>query len=110
MKFQKEIVLNSRLGKKMIFALALLLVLYPMSGSWTYAADSSQTVAQTQKKVSGKVTDATGEPLIGVSVSLMGQSGGTITDIDGNYSITVSVNARLKFSYIGYQDQVISMH
>lgn len=74
MKFQKEIVLNSRLGKKIIFALALLLGLSPMSGSRTYATDSSQMVAQTQKKVSGKVVDATGEPLIGVSVSLIGQS------------------------------------
>ncbi len=109
MKFQKEIVLNSRLGKKIIFALALLLGLSPMSGSRTYATDSSQMVAQTQKKVSGKVVDATGEPLIGVSVSLIGQSGGTITDIDGNYSITVPVNARLKFSYIGYQEQEITI-
>ena len=50
MKFQKEIVLNSRLGKKIIFALALLLGLSPMSGSRTYATDSSQMVAQTQKK------------------------------------------------------------
>ena len=62
MKFQKEIVLNSRLGKKIIFALALLLGLSPMSGSRKYATDSSQMVAQTQKKVSGKVVDATGEP------------------------------------------------
>lgn len=107
MKFQEEIVLNSRLGKKMIFALALLFGLSPMSKSWMYAADDSQVVAQTQKKVTGKVVDTVGEPLIGVNITLVGQTGGTITDIDGNYSMNVPVGSHLKFSYIGYKDQVI---
>ena len=62
-----------------------------------------------QKKVKGQVLDATGEPLIGVNVSVIGQTGGTITDINGNYSLDVRKGAKLKFSYIGYKEQVIEV-
>ena len=53
--------------------------------------------------VKGTVKDASGEPLIGVSVSVKGKSGiGTITDINGNFSIQCDANDTLVFSYIGY--------
>ena len=56
-----------------------------------------------QKTVSGTVTDAgNGEALIGATVSVKGSGTGTITDIDGNYSIRVSDGAILVFSYTGY--------
>ena len=56
----------------------------------------------------GTVTDQTNEPLIGVTVMIDGQqTGGAVTDFDGNYSIKVSKNAALKFSYIGYQEQKV---
>ena len=59
--------------------------------------------AQTQK-VTGSVLDAmTGEPLIGVSVLEAGTTNGTITDLDGNFSLKVSENAVIQFSYMGYQ-------
>ena len=51
------------------------------------AVSEQQSVAQTLKKIKGKVIDVLGEPLIGVNVSVVGQTGGTITDIDGNYSL-----------------------
>ena len=58
--------------------------------------------------VHGTVTDQTNEPLIGVTVMVDGkQTGGAVTDFDGNYSIKVSKNATLKFSYIGYQEQKV---
>ena len=58
--------------------------------------------AQTQL-VTGHVTSAEdGEPLIGVTVAVKGKTQGVSTDIDGNYSINVSSDATLKFSYIGY--------
>lgn len=58
--------------------------------------------------VHGTVTDQTNEPLIGVTVMIDGQqTGGAVTDFDGNYSIKVSKNATLKFSYIGYQEQKV---
>ena len=52
----------------------------------------------------GTVVDQNGEPLIGVTVSVMKGSNGTITDIDGNFSIKCNKGATLKFSYIGYKD------
>jgi TonB-linked SusC/RagA family outer membrane protein len=52
--------------------------------------------------VTGQVTDAQGEPLIGVSVVQTGTSNGTITDFDGFYSIDIPNDAQLQFSYIGY--------
>ncbi len=66
-------------------------------------------MAQAQKKVKGQVIDATGEPLIGVNISVIGGTEGTITDIDGNYAINVPAGAKLKFSYIGYKDQIIDV-
>ena len=68
-----------------------------------------KVVAQAQKKVKGQVIDATGEPLIGVNISVIGGTEGTITDIDGNYAINVPAGAKLKFSYIGYKDQIIDV-
>ncbi|GHV49133.1 SusC/RagA family TonB-linked outer membrane protein [Bacteroidia bacterium] len=60
--------------------------------------------------VSGTVTDANNEPLIGVSVQLKGTTVGTVTNIDGKYSIAVSGNqAVLVFSYVGYLSQEIAV-
>ena len=53
---------------------------------------SAQVVSQTDKKVSGKVTDENGAGLPGVSVTVKGTSKGTITDESGNFSIDVSGN------------------
>ena len=56
------------------------------------------------QKVSGSVLDAkTGEALIGVSVLEVGTTNGIITDLDGNFSITVQQGAKLQLSYVGYQ-------
>ena len=63
---------------------------------------------QQQRKVTGQVVDETGEPLIGVTVTVEGQGGtGAITDLDGNFTVNVPANATLKFSYVGYKDQLI---
>jgi TonB-linked SusC/RagA family outer membrane protein len=63
-----------------------------------------------QTTVKGTVVDATGEPLIGVTVQVVGQqTGGTVTDLDGNYTIKAPANGNLKFSYIGYNDQIIAV-
>ena len=58
-----------------------------------------------QKAITGNVKDANGEPLIGVSISA-GGGNGTVTDVDGNYSLkNVSASTILKFSYVGYDTQ-----
>jgi len=60
-------------------------------------------------KVSGKITDTSNEPLIGVSVVVSGTTQGATSDIDGNYTVTVSDNASLVFSYIGYISQTVAV-
>ncbi|HSI75383.1 MAG TPA: carboxypeptidase-like regulatory domain-containing protein, partial [Lunatimonas sp.] len=59
--------------------------------------------------VRGKVTNQSGEPIPGAAVSIAGTTTGTITDIDGNYSISVPDNATLVVSYIGYAAQRIQV-
>ena len=53
--------------------------------------------------VQGTVVDATGEPLIGVSVLELGTTNGAITDIDGKFSLSVASGSKLELSYIGYK-------
>ncbi len=60
--------------------------------------------------VKGTVVDQTNEPLIGVSVLIDGQTAsGTVTDLNGSYAIRVPAQARLKFSYVGYHDQLVAV-
>jgi len=59
-----------------------------------------------QNAVKGTVKDKTGEPLIGVSVTY-GSGQGTVTDIDGNFSVNVPAGSTIKFSYVGYKPQSV---
>ena len=69
-----------------------------------------QLMAQT-RTVKGEVTDAqNGEALIGATVMVEGEKGGTVTDFDGNFSLQISSSAKkIKVSYIGYIDKVLSI-
>lgn len=69
-----------------------------------------QLLAQT-RTIKGEVTDAqNGEALIGATVMVEGEKGGTVTDFDGNFSLQVSSSAKkIKVSYIGYIDKVLSI-
>ena len=58
--------------------------------------------AMAQRTVTGKVTDQSGEPLVGATIIEQGTSNGTVTDIDGNFSLQVQDNAVLVFSSIGF--------
>ena len=61
-----------------------------------------------QTTASGVVTDAaTGEPIIGASILEVGTTNGTITDWDGNFSLSVGANAQLQISYMGYKSQTL---
>ncbi len=71
----------------------------------TYTHSYSQ-----QKTLTGEVTDAgTGEPLPGVTIVIQGTARGTITDVDGQYSIDVEQGRTLTFSFIGYTSQEIEV-
>ncbi len=79
----------------------LLVVLIVTMGSFAFA----------QRTITGKVTDqATGEPLIGANILVIGTSVGTVTDIDGTYSLNVPEGAtQIEFSYTGYASQRITI-
>jgi TonB-linked SusC/RagA family outer membrane protein len=62
-----------------------------------------------QNLVTGTVTDKNGDALIGVSIAGKGSEQGTVTDLDGNYSLNVANNATLLFSYIGYLSQEVAV-
>ncbi len=76
------------------------LVLFLLIPLWL----SAQTVS-----VKGTVKDAQGETLIGVSVVERGTTNGTVTDLDGSYSINVAGNATLVFSYMGYNTKSVAV-
>lgn len=66
--------------------------------------------SQSRKQITGSVQDVQGNPLIGVSILETGTSNGTITDMNGTYSLNISsTNATLRFSYIGYEEQLIKI-
>ena len=61
-----------------------------------------------QITVNGHVKDATEEPIIGATVRVAGQTGGVITDIDGNFTLQAPTGATLSVSYIGYETQEVT--
>ena len=65
----------------------------------------TSTIMYAQSEISGTVTDATGETVIGATVMEKGTSNGTITDFDGNFKIKVEAGTTLVFSYIGFETQ-----
>ena len=70
--------------------------------------ESSVIDIQQQKSVKGKVTDTSGSSLPGVSIVVKGTTNGTITDMDGNYSLSnVPGNAILQFSFVGMKGQEV---
>ena len=62
---------------------------------------------QQKQTVKGTVKDANGEPIIGASVKVKGSTGGTVTDIDGNFTLDVPAGAELEVSSIGYLKQIV---
>ena len=80
---------------------------FQIQGNYIIIAEKKPVVAQILKNIKGKVTDESGEPLIGVNISVDGSSTGTITDFDGNFTIKAAEKSILKVSYIGYAAQII---
>lgn len=82
-----------------------------------YAAESGISVSNRSLSLSsvskvtatGQVVDVKGEPLIGVSILEVGTTNGTITDLDGNFTLSVNKGATLEISYIGYKTQTIAV-
>lgn len=68
---------------------------------------STQGVQQEGNVVKGKVVDANGEPVIGATIKEVGTDNGTVTDVDGNFTIKTQADATLEVSFIGYQSQTL---
>ena len=79
---------------KSVFQKVAFLILFLVCASSMYAQNN---------KVTGRVVDAQGEPVIGASVVVKGQSKGVVTDVDGNFSIDAAKGETLQFSYIGFR-------
>ena len=72
-------------------------------------AEVKDIVQQKSKIVTGTVLDVTGMPVIGANVMVKGTTNGTITDMDGKFSLEVEEGATLQISYIGYANQEIKV-
>lgn len=72
------------------------------------AGDAYEVAAQMQAQaISGIVTDANGEPVIGASIIEKGTTNGTVTDVNGRFNLNVKPGATLKISFVGYQAQEV---
>lgn len=78
---------------------------YAVSGNKIIVTPVTAAASAQPKKVTGKVVDANGEPVIGATIKEQGTANGTITDFDGNFALDVADNAMLEVSYIGYKSQ-----
>ncbi|MCI1648394.1 MAG: TonB-dependent receptor [Bacteroides sp.] len=70
---------------------------------------SSIVWAQVKLFVNGKIADSSGQPLIGVSILIKGTSSGTVSDVDGHFSLSVAKGNILSISYVGYVSQEIDV-
>ncbi|MGM0376124.1 MAG: SusC/RagA family TonB-linked outer membrane protein, partial [Bacteroidota bacterium] len=96
-------------------AVATLLILSGLNSAQASGSDGlEESTSQEQQDanitVKGAVTDQDGEPIPGVNVVVVGTSTGTITDMDGNYSIDVPEDGSLKFSFIGFDEKEIAVN
>ncbi len=76
---------------------------------WLFLALLSIQHVYAQQTVRGQVTDETGESIPGANVLVQGTTSGSVTDIDGNYSIAASSDAVLVFSFVGYHTQTVNV-
>lgn len=89
----------------------LLLMASGWGAAWATPAQvmDASTLQQSAKiTTQGTIVDTKGEPLIGVSILEVGTTNGTITDIDGKFTLQVASGATLEISYIGYKTQQLT--
>lgn len=100
-------------NQKFIHTLPLALGLMLGAGNVGYAyagTEITHAINQQMLQVTGTVTDQNGDPLIGVNVAEKGTTNGAISDINGQFTLKVSPNATLVFSYIGYKSIEINVN
>lgn len=99
-------VLHGKSWKKIYRCLKLIILFLLISVPCAFAESNDINEAKQERLITGTVTDDIGEALIGVSVSIKGTTTGTLTDLDGKYSLSVpNGSAVLVFTYVGYDTQ-----
>ncbi len=89
---------------------SVMLVLSVMGGLTFSPVPTIAAVTQTQTiQVKSRVVDQDGQPLVGATIKVKGSTGGTVTDLDGNFQLKASANAVLVVSYVGYKDREIAV-
>ena len=99
--------MNCKIKKTALLMSAMALLGLGYSSN-AYAAGDVQNVQQATKKITGTVVDAMG-PVIGASVVEKGTTNGTVTDFDGNFSLSVNPGATIVVSFIGFETQEIKV-
>lgn len=86
-------------------------LVFPLLLFFLFGVNLSSLFAQSPARVNGTVKDASGESLIGVSVTVPGSSSGTVTDLEGHYNLPLPPNAtQINFAYVGYESQTVSIN
>lgn len=101
---------RSKLSKLLLFLLIASghnVALYATESGISVSNGSLSSSSVAKVTTTGQVVDAKGEPLIGVSILEVGTTNGTISDIDGNFTLSVNEGATLEISYIGYKTQTL---
>lgn len=83
-----------------------------INDAYAFNSDSelnTKELQQEKKKVEGVVVDTNGDPLIGAAVKELGTTNGTVTDLEGGFTLSVRENAILEVSYVGYATQTIDV-
>lgn len=91
----------------MAFGLMAFMLMPANSLAEIKVAPTSEAAQQQAKPVRGNVVDENGEPLIGVSVKIVGANGGAVTDLNGDFAVQGAEGKQLQFSYAGYKTLVV---
>lgn len=89
--------------KRQLALLGALFLACGTMGSYAYAAPAPQVAAESSAVVKGTVVDEKGEPVIGASITQIGTTRGTTSDVNGNFSLKIAGKGKIKISYIGYK-------
>lgn len=84
-------------------------VSYEIQGDRNIVVSSNHSRQIRKQKVNGRVKDINGEPIIGANVAVKGEMNGTVTDVDGLFTIEVPVDAVLQITYIGFVPQEVKV-
>lgn len=93
-----------------LYFAALLGAMSPICAAPAFANQTySATALQQQSACTGTVTDSNGEPVIGATIRIEGMTGGTVTDIDGKFTLNkVAKGAKLTVTYVGFTAQTVT--